>query len=240
LNGVFLVALALTAAAGCVAFSAPLLLQEVLAWQGGRAASVRVRPHTCTPSCETSPGPPLVAQDVQLAQPTLWSQHAMRVCELRVTANDGSRYLLPVPPTQLLRPGDRFAVREVTGRSVISNCTTGSEMVLPRRLVKESSPLGSLAGLPLVVVAPFALLFVFVGNLGRQVAHEISTFNAVAGTETTADIHELSTGSDEIVGSGLTWLLGAALVSCVVLLFANTAPWPKPRVLTSDGRLLGV
>jgi hypothetical protein len=240
LNGVFLVALALTAAAGCAAFGAPLLLQEVLAWRGGRAASVRVRPHTCTPSCAASPGAPLVAQDVQLAQPTLWSQHAMRVCELRVTADDGGRYLLPVPPTQLIRPADRFAVREDSGRSVISNCTTGREMVLPRRLLKESSPLGSLAGLPLVVVAPFALLFIFVGNLGRQVAHQIGTVNAVSGNETTADIHELSNHSDGIVGSGLTWLLAAALVSCALLLVASTARWPRPQVLTRDGRLLEV
>jgi hypothetical protein len=240
LNGVFLIALALTAVAGCVAFSAPLLLQEVLAWRGGRAASVRVRPHTCTPSCAASPGAPLVAQDVQLAQPTLWAEHAMRVAELRVTVSDGGRYLLPVPPTQLVRPGDRFAFREESGRSVISNCTTGTEMMLPRRLLKESSPLGALAGLPLVVVAPFALLFVFVGNLGRQVVGQIGTVNAVTGNETTADIHELSHRSDDIVGSGLTWLLGAALVSCALLLFISTARWPKPQVLTPDGRLLTV
>jgi hypothetical protein len=43
-----------------------------------------------------------------------------------------------------------------------------------------------------------------------------------------------------MVGSGLTWLLAAALVSCAVLLFVSTARWPKPRVLTADGRLLGV
>jgi hypothetical protein len=240
LNGVFLIALALTVVAGCVAFSAPLLLQEVLASRGGRAASVRVRPHTCTPSCAASPGAPLVAQDVQLAQPTLWAEHAMRVSELRVTVSDGGRYLLPVPPTRLVRPGDQFPLREESGRSVISNCTTGTEMVLPRRLLKESSPLGSLAGLPLVVVAPFALLFIFVGNLGRQVAGQIGTVNAVTGNETTADIYELSRESDGIVGSGLTWLLGAALVSCALLLFISTARWPKPQVLTPDGRLLTV
>ena len=148
----------------------------------------------------------------------------MRVSELRVTVSNGGRYLLPVPPT----------------RSVISNCTTGTEMVLPRRLLKESSPLGSLAGLPLVVVAPFALLFIFVGNLGRQVAGQIGTVNAVTGNETTADIYELSRESDGIVGSGLTWLLGAALVSCALLLFISTARWPKPQVLTPDGRLLTV
>jgi hypothetical protein len=240
LNGVFLVALALTAAAGCAAFGAPLLLQEVLAWRGGRAASVRVRPHTCTASCAASPGAPLVARDVQLAQPTLWAEHALRVSELRVTADDGHRYLLPVPPTRLVRPGDRFAIREESGRSVISNCTTGTEMVLPRRLLKESSPLGSLAGLPLIVVAPFALLVVFVGNLGRQVVRQIGTVDAVTGNETTADIRELSSESDDMVGSGLTWLLAAALVSCAVLLFVSTARWPKPRVLTADGRLVGV
>jgi hypothetical protein len=179
-----------------------------------------------------------VAREVQLAQPTFWAEHAMRVSELRILTEDGHRYLLPVPPTQLVRAGDQFALREESGRSVVSNCTTGREMVLPRRLVKEYAPLGALAGIPLVVVAPLALLFLFVGNLGRGVVGEIDDLNAATGTPTTADIDELSSGSDHIVGGSLTWLLAAALVSCAALTFVSSAPWPKARVLGVDGRLL--
>jgi hypothetical protein len=237
LNGVFSVALVLTAAVACVALSAPLLLQEALAWRGGRAASVRLRSHTCTPACATSAGAPLVAGSVRLSQPTLWSEHALRACELRIVATDGTQYLLPVPPTQLVREGQSFAVRKLSGRHVVSNCTTGVEMVLPRRLVAASSPLSSLAALPLLLIAPFALLFVFVGNLGRGVTNKIGKVNGLTGSETPSDIRQLATESDQMIGSGVTWLIVAALVGCGIMLLVSSSRWPSPRVLTTDGLL---
>jgi hypothetical protein len=240
MTGVFAVALALTAAAACVASGAPLLLQEVLAWRGGRAASVRVRSHTCSAACATSSGGRRVAREVQLSQPTLWSEHSQRLCELRVTTEDGARYLLPVPPTQMVRPGDSFRVGAVSGRPALTNCTTGASLVLPRRLVKESSPLGSLSALPLVLVAPFALLVVFVGSLGRNVAHKLTTFDTLAGGPADPEVASLAQRSTEMLASGFTWLFAVALFSCALLFLVSSARWPRPRVVTTDGRLLAI